>query len=380
MLYDNNDISNNHINYEKWFELFPSLQILQETPQDKYYHAEGDVWTHTKMVLDALHTLDEYRNASPQDREIMYLAALLHDISKPACTVHEDDGRITSKGHSKRGAIDSRIMLWKLDYPFYMRESICNIIATHQVPFFAFDDKPKNDKIARTPEYIAISLSWQLPLNCLLAVAKADMLGRDYAEKQKAMDDILLFEELCKELNCYDKKYIFPDEVTRLEYFLSNGAIASNYPFFKETGSNVYVMCGLPASGKSTWIKNNNPNLPVVSFDEAKETLGLKQSDNHGSAYQMVVSMAKEMLRKSEPFIWDATHLSPLMRNKTLNLLLDYNAYITLVYCEQPEKTIKSRNILRNTTLSNKKIDEMLFKWEVPTEIETHETLYFINN
>lgn len=95
------------------------------------------------MVLDALHTLDEYRNASPQDREIMYLAALLHDISKPACTVHEDDGRITSKGHSKRGAIDSRIMLWKLDYPFYMRESICNIIATHQVPFFAFDDKPK---------------------------------------------------------------------------------------------------------------------------------------------------------------------------------------------------------------------------------------------
>lgn len=376
--YDTKNINSNHTNYEKYFTLFPELELLKTTPQDAYYHAEGDVWTHTKMVLDALLTLNEYINASDDDREIMFLAALLHDISKPACTVHEDDGRITSKGHSKRGAVDARIMLWKMNYPFDKREKICNIIATHQVPFFAFDDKPKEGKIARTPEFIAISLSWQLPLHCLLAVAKSDMIGRHYVDKQKSMDDIILFEDLCKDLDCYDKKYKFPDDVTRMEYLLSGGLISPDYPFYKETTSNVFVMCGLPASGKSTWILKNHPTLPIVSFDEAKEALGLKQSDNHGSAYQMVVSMAKEMLRKSEPFIWDATHLSPLMRNKTLNLLLDYNAHITLIYCEQPEAIIKSRNFSRNTTLSNKKIDEMLFKWEVPTEQETHKIEYII--
>jgi len=378
-LYDTSDLSINHNNYEKYFSIFPELKILMTTPQDSYYHAEGDVWTHTKMVLESLLQLDEYVSANDDDREIMFISALLHDISKPACTVHEDDGRITSKGHSKRGAIDARIMLWRKNYPFEKREKICNIIATHQVPFFAFDDKPRDGKLARTPEFIAISLSWQLPLHCLLAVAKADMLGRDYAEKQKSMDDIYLFEEICKDLDCYNKKYSFPDNVTKMEYFLTNGAISPNYPFFKNTASNVFVMCGIPASGKSTWVKKNHPDLPVVSFDDAKEVLGLKQGENHGSAYQMVVTMAKEYLRKSQPFIWDATHLSPLMRNKTLNLLLDYNANITLVYCEQQESIIKARNISRNTTLTNKKIDEMLFKWEVPTEHETHSIIYEIN-
>lgn len=64
------------------------------------------------------------------------------------------------------------------------------------------------------------------------------------------------------------------------------------------------------------------------------------------------------------------------MRNKTLNLLLDYNAKITIVYCEQPEDIIKTRNATRNTSLTNKRIDEMLFKWELPTPFETHNIIY----
>lgn len=376
MIYNKENILSNHENYEAYFKIFPELIPLKETPQDAYYHAEGDVWTHTKMVLDELYGLPEYIKATVENKEIMFIAALLHDVAKPACTVHEEDGRITSKGHSKRGSIDTRIMLWKKNYPFQMREKICNIIANHQVPFFAFDDKPRDGKIARTPEFIAHSLSWQLPLDCLLSVAKADMLGRMFIEKQKSMDDIILFEEIIKEQNCYNNPYLFPDENTRMEYFLTNGSISPNYPFFKETGSDVFVMCGVPASGKSTWIKNNKPDLPVVSFDESKEILGLKQSDNHGSAYQLVVETAKSYLRKKTSFVWDATHLSPLMRNKTLNLLLDYNAKITIVYCEQPEDIIKTRNATRNTSLTNKRIDEMLFKWELPTPFETHNIIY----
>ena len=77
-------------------------------------------------------------------KTLMFFGGAVTDISKPACTVHEDDGRITSKGHlNKRGADDARIMLWKMTIHLIRREKICNIIATHQVPFFAFDDKPK---------------------------------------------------------------------------------------------------------------------------------------------------------------------------------------------------------------------------------------------
>lgn len=363
-------------NYEQFIELIPSLSKLSTTPQDKYYHAEGDVWTHTKMVLDELQNSIIYQNSNNEKKFIMFYAALLHDISKPNCTKFEDDGRITSAGHSKRGAVDSRILLWKMQVPFNIREAICNIINTHQVPFFAFNDKPKPGQPLRTPQFLAHSLSWQMPLDCLIGVATADMLGRSFVDKQNSLIDIELFTEIIKEEECFSNLYNFPDNETRLEYFRSTGSISPCYTFYHETKSKVYVMCGLPASGKSTWVKHKN--LPVVSFDDAREELGLKHS-NSGEAYQYVVAKAKEYLRSGEDFIWDGTHLSQQMRNKTLNLLFAYHAEITLVYVEAEEKLIKERNIKRNTTLTNSKIDSMLFKWEVPTPIETHNIIYIIN-
>ena len=363
--------------YEVFKKVFPSIIELETTPQDSYYHAEGDVWTHTKMVLNELQNLPEYKESSFDKQFIMYYAALLHDISKPACTVLEDDGSISSKGHSKRGSVDSRIMLWKMNVPFEIREAICNIIATHQIPFFAFDDKPRDGNPIRTPQFIAHSLSWQLPLDCLLAVAKADMLGRDYVKKQDSLDDIALFTEIAKEEDCYDKKYSFPDDVTRLKYFRSIGQISPKHSFFKEIGSTVHVMCGMPASGKSTFATSTG--LPIVSFDDAKEELGLKKSDNSGSAYQLVTATAKEYLREKKDFIWDATHLSMQMRNKTLDLLYAYDAKVRIMYFEQSEDIIKKRNFNRNSTLPNKKIDTMLFKWEVPTVLECHEIAYMVN-
>lgn len=67
------------------------------------------------------------------------------------------------------------------------------------------------------------------------------------------------------------------------------------------------------------------------------------------------------------------------MRNKTLDLLYAYDAKVTIVYIEQPEALVKERNISRDSTLTNKKIDTMLFKWEVPTKTEAHEVIYLVN-
>lgn len=372
---------NNQPNYNDYLELFPQLNSLATTPQDKYYHAEGDVWTHTQMVCDALLSLPEYKNANEKEKFILFYSALFHDISKPACTKFEDDGRITSAGHSKRGCVDTRILLWKEDIPFDIREDICNIIATHQVPFFAFADKSKNNgKPQRTPEYIAHQLSWQLPLNLLITVAKADMIGRTFVDKQKCLDDIALFEELAKEENCLYQQKQFPDENTRLEYFRSTGKISPDYPFYKETGSNVIALSGLPAVGKNTWVEQANLNIEVLSFDDAKAALGLSHGDNIGKAVHMVTDRAKELLRSKQPFIWNATHLSTQMRNKTLDLLFNYDANVHLVYLETSEKEIKKRNSIRDSTLPNSKIDEMLFKWEVPLKTEAQNVSYVPNH
>ncbi len=60
------------------------------------------------------------------------------------------------------------------------------------------------------------------------------------------------------------------------------------------------------------------------------------------------------------------------MRKKTLDLLFAYDAQVELVYLEQPPNVIFKRNTQRDTSLPNKSIERMLFKWEVPLPTEAH--------
>lgn len=106
-------------------EVFPRLLALESTPQSPRYHAEGNVGVHTRMVLDALLECDHFATSSGTQRETLFLAALLHDICKPeTTTVDPITGDIGQPGHSRRGAVDVRALLWRAGVPFSLRESV----------------------------------------------------------------------------------------------------------------------------------------------------------------------------------------------------------------------------------------------------------------
>lgn len=371
-----NSIPNNQskIIYEDYFDLFPSLQALASTIQDPIYHAEGDVWTHTKMVCDELLKLPEYQKASKEEQFILFYSALLHDISKPICTKINEDGRVSSAGHSKIGAIDTRILLWKKEVPFEIREKICRIIEVHQLPFYAFH-KNANKK-QRDPIFLGHMLSTNTPMHLLFILAKADMLGRTCHSKQENLDNMELFKELCIEEKCFYNAKQFPDNYTRVKYFRTEGSISADYPFYYDKGSSVIVMSGLPASGKDYWIEKNYPQLDVIGFDLAEKDLKLKHGENNGAVVHYVHDKAKEFLREKRPFIFNATHIIKDLRDKTLDLLYNYNAEVSLVYLEASYSSIMERNHHRNSTLDNQTINKMLHKWDIPKEIETHEYSY----
>lgn len=357
-------------------ELIPALAPMAATPQDPIHHAEGDVWTHTRMVCEAMLGLPDYADADAERRFVLFYAALLHDIAKPSCTIAEPGGRITSAGHSGRGAIDARILLWRAGTPFALRERLCRMIAAHLVPFYAFH----GDRSGRSPEFIVRKMSCELTVRELAALAEADSRGRIAANSQESLDNIELFRECAREEGCLDEPRRFPDAHTRLTYFRSNGAVAPDYPVFQEPGSKVIVLAGLPASGKNTWIAAHTPSLPSVSFDDARDELGLDYGEKDGAAAQLVLARAREHLRRHAPFVWNATHLSRQMRTKTLDLLYAYNAEVELVHLESPEREIKTRNARRDTTLTAAGIDRMLRRWEVPLPTEAHRVSYEAND
>lgn len=77
------------------FELLVKLKATEQSPK---YHAEGNVWNHTMLVLDEAAKV-RGRSKAPM---IFMWAALLHDIGKPG-TTRIKKGRITSYDHDIEG-------------------------------------------------------------------------------------------------------------------------------------------------------------------------------------------------------------------------------------------------------------------------------------
>lgn len=257
--------------YHECLEVFPQLRLAIETPQSAPHHREGNVWVHTKMCIEELLSLPEYRALVRADQETVFLALLLHDIAKCSTTVvNQETGQIGHPGHSRKGAIDTRIALWDAEVPFEQREAICRLVQSHQYPMWAL----AGSRTGRSPEYLVRWLSCQMNLRLLALLAEADMRGRICDDAQTALDNIELFREMAREEGCFEQPRLFADAHTRVSYF--RGAdVHPDYALFQEAGSKVTVMSGLPASGKDTWVAKNRKGLPVVSFDDARTELGL---------------------------------------------------------------------------------------------------------
>jgi len=192
-------------------EAYDWVRALAGCPQTPQWHAEGDVWIHTRMVLEALVALPGWRALRDRERAIVFVAALLHDVAKPDCTRHEPDGRITSRGHSRRGAVQAREILWRMGVPFAMREHICALIQYHQVPFMLVE---RHDG-----ERTAIEVSQRLRCDLLALVTEADARGRRCADQARLLDNIELYGELCRELGCWQEPWPFASAHARFRFF-----------------------------------------------------------------------------------------------------------------------------------------------------------------
>ncbi len=81
-------------------QIFPEMVPLYDCPQDPEWHPEGDVWTHTLMVIDEARRRNADLTRGPL--AVLMLSAVCHDLGKPLTTIHVD-GRIKSPGHEAAG-------------------------------------------------------------------------------------------------------------------------------------------------------------------------------------------------------------------------------------------------------------------------------------
>jgi len=128
-----------------WAEGQTWCQAMSDCLQDAEWHAEGDVWTHTKMVLQKLTELEEWELLSRDDQSILIFTALFHDVAKPLTSmVDPETGKIRSPKHAVKGEHIARAVLRDLNCDLGTREKIAKLVRYHGRPAF-FDGTGQSD-------------------------------------------------------------------------------------------------------------------------------------------------------------------------------------------------------------------------------------------
>lgn len=351
-----------HVSWEGIEQDFPCVRQMAGCPQDSLHHAEGDVYVHTQMVVGALASMQKWRALPQHEREIVFAAALLHDVAKPACTRFEE-GRITSRGHSKRGAIMARSLLWSRGMPIEMREQVVNLIRHHQIPFFLIN-KPNSQKTL-------FEVSQRARCDLLAMVTEADARGRVCEDQQKLLDNISLFVQYAEEQNCLRGPRQFPSDHSRFLYFRKEDR-DPDYPAYDDTICEVVMMSGLPGAGKDFWVAENLTDRPVVSLDQLRRTMRISPIVNQAPVVSKAREMAREYLRRKQPFVWNATNISRQIRELSINLFAAYNARVRIVYVEAAEENLYAQNRERSDAIPAEVIRKLTARWEVPDLTEAH--------
>jgi predicted kinase len=149
-----------------------------------------------------------------------------------------------------------------------------------------------------------------------------------------------------------------------------------------------YQLIGVPASGKSTWIKNQiwALGLTVVSTDPFVEDYARLQGKTYSEVFNDYMPTAVDLMAKQVVFarkaghtvIWDQTSTTVKSRARKFNMLPDYD-HIAVVFKTPDIDILKERLASRvGKDIPWEVVQGMIDNFEMPTEEEGFKEIWRI--
>lgn len=347
-----------------WAETQSWCQAMAACPQDAQWHAEGDVWTHTRLVLRQLIELEPWQSLPADEQIVLIFIALFHDCAKPLTTeVEPETGRVRSPQHAVKGEHLARAVLRNLGCDLQTREEIARMVRYHGRPAFLLE-RPE-------PIHEVVRLSWLVKNRLLYLFALADTRGRDTDSMTRPEENLHYWKLLAEETDCYDRPYPFSTDHARFTFFRQHEPNLHYIPH-EDFCCTVTLMAGLPGSGKDHWIGQHRRDVPVISLDDIRSTLGIDPTDNQGRVAQEAQERCREYLRSGTSFIFNATNTMRQTRARWLDLFAGYRAQIEIVYLEPPFENLLRQNKSRSKSVPEPVIRRLAERCEPPTWLECH--------
>lgn len=288
------------------------------------WHLEGTVWTHTLMVLT-------YVKALHPDNIPLQLIALLHDCGKPlAKTVDHLSGKTSFHGHEGLSVMLATDILKSLDLTMQQRLDVLKVISLHGTNVQQLHDIPY-----------------------LQMFRKADQAGR-------------LYIPLSTDTDHQPRHFLTPTEAPT---------------------HTVYMMCGLPCSGKSTHA--DSLGMPILSRDNL---LTYTYPDmSYMEAYQYVHSdparlqlfnrnfdkLVTQRAREQIDLVIDMTHLS-LKSRRSMMSRFPHARFECIVHLPPFTKVIACNATREGKSIPFETLIQMSKSFVIPVKQEGFDNITYI--
>jgi poly(A) polymerase len=121
--------------------ILPELEAMKGCEQPPQFHPEGDVFKHTRIMLEML----------PAEASLpLVFSVLFHDIGKPPTAMVDEEGRIRFNGHDRIGAEMTEAIMDRLRFSRAEIDATVEAVRQHMV----FKDVP-NMRVAKLKRFMA---------------------------------------------------------------------------------------------------------------------------------------------------------------------------------------------------------------------------------
>jgi predicted kinase len=368
------------VNLFEYKDQFPEFVELENTPQSKKWHSEGNVLIHTDMVMEKAREI-AVQMENKDDGISTYLGGLLHDFGKPETTVVSADGKCPAHGHEGVGVWKAREFLRK-HFPMFgyaRREWILSLVEYHGHPKRMAKDGSDDLRFKR--------LSLEVNTEQVYHVEVADFTGRIGESAETALGYLDSFKQRCIDLGIWDTYYELPNNkgIPQHAYNLARWKVL--FGNMKETDEKKMAECvrlmskppfelmilvGAPGSGKTTHVKTLYPHVPYISMDEERLKLcgTMMDMSRNQEAYDNCFHQLRKNMEHRINTIWDATSVSRRLRKRLIETARHHGAWVSIVVFDLPLDIIQARNAGRERIVPADIVEDYFKKIQSPKPYE----------
>ena len=133
----------NYLLKTKWISFYTELEDIMDVPQNPEWHPEGPVDYHTSLVANYAQELANKKYLYEDQRIVLVLSALCHDLAK-AEFIQFEDGKVKSKGHERGSEKPTRSFLERINCPAKIINQVVGLCKNHMVHDMLTDKAIRN--------------------------------------------------------------------------------------------------------------------------------------------------------------------------------------------------------------------------------------------